>query len=189
MDTITKIARTLNDPNGIYWRYINSQVPMKWREDLQQEMMCILFANQEKLIKAYDEGWMHCLYFNIMEKQWKSGTSPFYKKYKKSNLFIVIPEIPIGVEEYETLVQGTVHLDQEEDLAFKQLREEQNNALNIALSKTHLSWYENELYKLFYLQNRSTRQIATEFEINHVGVWKAIKAIDQKIRNNLPTLN
>lgn len=60
------------------------------REDLKSELFLILMEmKDQKIIKAWKEKWIHYLCVNILKKQWKSSTSPFYKKFKgeKSNDF------------------------------------------------------------------------------------------------------
>lgn len=53
-------------------------------DDLCAEVYLILLEyNEEKIIKAYSEGWILFLIRNILCKQYYSSTSPFFVKYRK----------------------------------------------------------------------------------------------------------
>jgi len=54
------------------------------KEDLKSELFLILMEMPEnKVIGAWEGKWLNYLCVNILTKQWRSGTSPFHKKYKK----------------------------------------------------------------------------------------------------------
>lgn len=54
------------------------------KDDLKTELFIILCEMPDsKIINAYKGKWLNYLCVNIITKQWKSKTSPFYKKYKK----------------------------------------------------------------------------------------------------------
>jgi hypothetical protein len=54
------------------------------KDDLKSELFLILMEMSEtKIILAWEGKWLNYLCVNILTKQWKSGTSPFHKKFKK----------------------------------------------------------------------------------------------------------
>lgn len=54
------------------------------KDDLKTELFIILCEMPDsKIINAYKGKWLNYLCVNIITKQWKSKTSPFYKKYRK----------------------------------------------------------------------------------------------------------
>ena len=68
------------------------------RHDLKSELFIILMEMPEqKIITAWKNHWLNYLCVNILKKQWRSSTSPFYKKYRKDwggeSLFEVIEEL------------------------------------------------------------------------------------------------
>lgn len=176
-DTLTIIAEEFNNKKSTYWEYIKRKVPASLQEDLMQELMLVLFEDQEKLIRGYNEKWLNYYFFNILLKMFYSKTSPFYKKFKKGSM----PDIG---EFEESFVEDKM-TDSNEDLEYKLIKEDQYNKVNDALAKTKFTWYENELYKLYYLQNKTTREIAKEYDIDHVGIWKNIQSLTNKIKVNI----
>jgi len=54
------------------------------RNDLKQELFVILLEMPgSKILDAYSGKWLTYLCVNIITKQWRSTTSPFYKKFRK----------------------------------------------------------------------------------------------------------
>lgn len=53
-------------------------------EELKMELFLILLEMPDhKIINAWKNHWLNYLCINILQKQWKSKTSPFYKKFRK----------------------------------------------------------------------------------------------------------
>jgi hypothetical protein len=72
------------------------------REDLKSELFLILMEMPDvKIVSAWEGKWLNYLCVNILTKQWKSSTSPFYKKFRKEKTneeFIDIIEIEGGID-------------------------------------------------------------------------------------------
>lgn len=55
------------------------------RHDLKSELFLILMEMPDiKIIRAHQGRWLTYLCVNILKKQWRSTTSPFYKKWRKN---------------------------------------------------------------------------------------------------------
>lgn len=55
------------------------------KDDLKSELFLILMEmSDSKIVGAWEGKWLNYLCVNILTKQWRSNTSPFYKKYRKS---------------------------------------------------------------------------------------------------------
>jgi hypothetical protein len=72
------------------------------KEDLKSELFLILMEMPDsKIIGAWKDKWINYLCVNILTKQWRSSTSPFYKKFKKERTneeFIDIIDEEVGVD-------------------------------------------------------------------------------------------
>lgn len=55
-----------------------------WREEMRSELWLWLCEYDiEKLADAYEKKHLNALITRYLQNQWKSRTSPFYKRYKK----------------------------------------------------------------------------------------------------------
>lgn len=85
-------------------------------EDLKSELFLILLEMPEiKIVNAYEGKWLNYLCINIIKKQWSSGTSPFYKKYKKGvgdelSFEIVDDSIPFDIETFDKVMMAIEQL-------------------------------------------------------------------------------
>lgn len=89
------------------------------REELKSELFLILMEMSETKIKAAHTGkWLNYLCVNILTKQWKSSTSPFYKKFKSFKTNELASNIIVDEWEfdYETLDRVLVIVNR--DLSF-----------------------------------------------------------------------
>lgn len=74
-------------------------------DDLEQEIYLILLEyNEEKIIEMYNKKQLKFFIIGIIQRQYHSKTSPFYKKYKKYYTLIdenTINNTEITDEEFE----------------------------------------------------------------------------------------
>jgi hypothetical protein len=76
------------------------------RHDLKAELFLILMEMSEaKIIKAHKDGWLHYLCINILKKQWKSKTSPFFKKFRNNKTNEIVGDVVEDLDffDYELL--------------------------------------------------------------------------------------
>lgn len=82
----------------------NMKVSMLDADDLEQEIYMILLEyNKEKIIELYKNKQLKYFIVGIIQRQYNSKTSPFYKKYKKYYTLVdenVINSVEI-IDEYE----------------------------------------------------------------------------------------
>jgi len=146
-------------------------------DDLKQEFLLILLEEDgDRLKKIYDEGkiWNWC--YVILNNQWNSKTSPFYKKYRKDKMFDYELDwiVDKDVDDYEIKVVERV-----EDI----------------LKGIH--WYDAHIFRLYYFERicdetgelkkpltlRGIEKLHTEkdMKIDHVSVFLSVKKTKKKI--------
>ena len=122
------------------------------REDFNSFIMDILIDNPDKLIKAYEEGWIDFYIWRIIANQYYSTTSPWYRKYLiKENIMIDVPE-----EDIETSV--------DEESVLNQVKE--------ALKRTH--WYNRTLFEMYYFEKLTYQKIQEKTGINYISVRRTV---------------
>lgn len=81
---ITKIINELYDKNIVKDILINMSVIEDDIDDLAQEIFLILLEyNRDKIIDMYNKGQLKFFIVGVVQRQYHSKTSPYYKKYKK----------------------------------------------------------------------------------------------------------
>ena len=60
---------------------------------LQEMLLVILEYPNDKMIEAYNKGQHQFLIKRIINNNWNSSTSPFYKKYRKYNDLEIIDDL------------------------------------------------------------------------------------------------
>lgn len=81
---IVKIIDELEKDNVIRDICTNMRVQLNDIDDLTQEVYLILLEyNRDKIIELYKKKQLKFFIIGILQRQYHSNTSPFYKKYKK----------------------------------------------------------------------------------------------------------
>lgn len=81
---ITKIINELYDKNIVKDILINMSVIEDDIDDLAQEIFLILLEyDRDKIIDMYNKGQLKFFIVGVVQRQYHSKTSPYYKKYKK----------------------------------------------------------------------------------------------------------
>ena len=83
----------------------NMKVNLMDADDLEQEIYMILLEyNKNKIIELYNNKQLRYFIVGIIQRQYNSKTSPFYKKYKKYYSIVdenVINTMEITEEEFD----------------------------------------------------------------------------------------
>jgi hypothetical protein len=101
--------------------------------------------------------------------QVKSNTSPLYKNYKKTLS---------TSEEFDFTaldIKDENDIDEKIDFEFKL------NDLKSKLLKIKISWFEGQMFKLYYEDGLTYRQIEKEWGINFLTAYSAVKRVKEKL--------
>lgn len=81
---LSKILIELEEENVLREMCTNMNVSPNDMDDFVQELYVILLEyNQDKIIELYNKKQLKFFIVGIIQRQYHSKTSPFYKKYKK----------------------------------------------------------------------------------------------------------
>lgn len=81
---ITKILNELENENVVRDICVNMRVSPNDIDDLIQEVYVILLEYKpEKIVDMYEKKQLKYFIVGVLQRQYHSNTSPFYKKYKK----------------------------------------------------------------------------------------------------------
>ena len=120
-----------------------------------------------KVINAYEQGFLRFLFIRIATNNYKSSTSPFYKKYRQND---VTETLNINHQ------IGEHGLDEEYEKKYLKL------IVRIEKQITNLDEYERELLKL-YVRFNDYRKVSIEVGIKYESVRHAIIIAVNKIKS------
>lgn len=173
---VTKILTEVCQKGSIYDQVIDNIItPNFHQKDELLSELAIQFHSQEKnIIKAIDGGYFKYLFIRIVKNQVHSSTSPFHKNCRtQSNNSFDISESFLDLE------------DDDFELNDKLLKEEQQSLLEHTLKQIKTTWFEIEMFNLYYKQNKTYRQIEQELGIDHCLIFLTVKGVKEKIKKQI----
>lgn len=132
------------------------------RDDLRSYLYEILLEKSDKLVKAYQEGWLDFLIWRIIDNQYNSNTSPYRRKIKSyglSELNFDIPDSPA------------------ED------NEPQLTKIEKLITKQH--WFDYTLFKMYFYENLTYKQIEQATNINYLTVRRSVMKVLDNIKKEI----
>jgi DNA-directed RNA polymerase specialized sigma24 family protein len=180
-------------------RLVYNLVPQKDKEDAWGEFILQVAEIKDKckVLEVWNKKnrEFHWFMIRIIMNQFKSNTSHFYRQYRRpdhqrdDNSSTLI-EIANSIGERDTTADGYVmdnienhvtHNDNtEEQLTNKQIMDEVNWYVN-----NKLSWYERELYIMYYEEELSHVKISNITSIPATSIGNTIRIVLSKIQNHL----
>ena len=141
-------------------------------EDLLHETILTLYnADQEKIKIIIEKKQLTFYIVRIMLNQYQSNTSPYHKKYRKQYNEKQLKEFYIYTKEPLTKEK------------MKQLEEQENRLQWIDEKLKHLSWFDVEVFKIYYRENYSLNTMSKATKINRSTLGKSIRFIKNYLKS------
>ena len=140
-------------------------------EDLLHETILALYNSDKEKIKYIIEQKKLTFYIvRIMMNQYHSNTSPYHKKYRKQYNQKQLKEFYIYTKEPLTKEK------------MKQLEEQEDRLQWIEDKLKHLSWFDVEVFKIYYRENYSLNTMSKATKINRSTLGKSIRYIKNYLK-------
>ena len=140
-------------------------------EDLLHETILALYNSDKEKIKYIIEQKKLTFYIvRIMMNQYHSNTSPYHKKYRKQYNQKQLKDFYIYTKEPLTKEK------------IKQLEEQEDRLQWIEDKLKHLSWFDVEVFKIYYRENYSLNTMSKATKINRSTVGKSIRYIKNYLK-------
>ncbi len=165
--------------NSKIWKFLD-KVPVNYKDDFKQHILLQLLEMPiDKLMKAYNEGYLDFMVIKIMGLQYNSVNSYFYQTHKKYNN---LREDNWDEQVIELLLNNLYNNDDEDEkiLEYKKLVEIKLDEIMILLNS--LPPDDVMCFKLYYLQNMTYLKVANRFKISETNVKKRVYNILNQIR-------
>ena len=140
-------------------------------EDLLHETILALYNSDKEKIKYIIEQKKLTFYIvRIMMNQYHSNTSPYHKKYRKQYNQKQLKDFYIYTKEPLTKEK------------MKQLEEQEDRLQWIEDKLKHLSWFDVEVFKIYYRENYSLNTMSKATKINRSTLGKSIRYIKNYLK-------
>ena len=141
-------------------------------EDLLHETILALYnADKEKIKYIIEKKQLTFYIVRIMLNQYQSNTSPYHKKYRKQYNEKQLKEFYIYTKEPLTKEK------------MKQLEEKEDRLQWIEEKLKHLSWFDVEVFKIYYRENYSLNTMSKATKINRSTLGKSIRFIKNYLKS------
>ena len=141
-------------------------------EDLLHETILALYnADQEKIKIIIERKQLTFYIVRIILNQYQSNTSPYHKKYRKQYNEKQLKEFYIYTKEPLTKEK------------MKQLEEQEDRLQWIDEKLKHLSWFDVEVFKIYYREGFSLNKMQKETKINRSTLGKSIRFIKNYLKS------
>lgn len=145
------------------------------KNELISEIAVSFLSNQDKVNQALAGGYFNYYFINTVKNQVKSQTSPFHKNCR------TMPDVELSY--------AMTQENDESDLEYKMLNEKQNDVLNEVLNGCKATWFEHTLFKMYYEDGMTYREIERETGVDHSLVFVTIKRVKERIKKQIDEFN
>lgn len=172
--TINVIIQEVFDEKGQYHQIMENILYSAGKGRYLNELVSVLaeyfLMNEKKIIKTYKSDYFRYWWARVVMNQVNSNTSQFYREN-----FVQINEI------------GDIHIEEEEEneIEEKQKQEEKYLQIEKAMKNLKVNWFDSEIFKLYYKENLSLRQIEKETGIDHCLAYISINKTRNQIKQTL----
>ena len=140
-------------------------------EDLLHETILALYnSDQEKIKYIIEQKKLTFYIVRIMMNQYHSNTSPYHKKYRKQYNQKQLKDFYIYTKEPLTKEK------------MKKLQDQENRLQWIEEKLKHLSWFDVEVFKIYYRENYSLNTMSKATKINRSTLGKSIRYIKNYLK-------
>jgi len=165
MKGINEIIEEIYYEKGEYMKIVIKYSYEKRYEILSE--LCLSFLERAKAIEAiYTAGYFLYYFSNVVKYQVKSSTSSFHKNCR-----------------IKEQISADSMIDIIDDNEIRQ--EDKINIISDALSSVKTSYFDAQMFKHYYFDNMTYRQIEAEFGVDHCLVYHSIKKTLKKIKKQI----
>lgn len=170
--TIENILREVYTKGSIYDEIVDNILYPKLDQkgELLSEISLYYLENKEKIERVYEEGYFKYYFINTVKNQVRSKTSSFHKNIRITN--------DIDISDISDIIDDS-------DIENKIIFEEKWDVVCNLKNNSGLTWFESQMLREYYDNNKTYRKIEEEYGLDHVLVFKTVKKGITKIQKNL----
>jgi len=171
---MNEIFRYIENSSNIQ-KTIRGAIEPRLYDDFKSEVYLVLLElKDDKLITAYNEGWIDFLVFRIVTNT-KGSNSRFHKEFRKFGLRqAIVTEIDNDCLQY---LQSTSDI--------KYIKEKEEILIQMQLILTNLSYLDKLLFMKYYFDGIDMKTMSKELGYNYTTVRKSVKRTFDYLKNKL----
>lgn len=175
--TITTILELICEKGSDFDEIINNIIAPNYHQknELISELAISFYGNEKSVLNSIQNNYFKYFFIRSVKNQIHSSTSSFHKNCRMS----------IGSD----LNDNFDPIDDSFDYNRKVLIEERFEAVQEAITKVKVTFFESEIFKMYYYKNYTYRQIEKECNIDHVLAFITIRKVVEKIKKQISKNN
>ena len=175
MNKINALLIEIATEGSEYDQIIDTMIAPNYHQknELISEIAISFLGNQSSVNKAVTGNYFKYYFINVVRNQVHSSTSSFHKNVRMTTAGAVTSVTDIDI------------IDQEDDLEYKLLNELQNDLLNKTLDEVKVSWFEKEIFDLYYVSGKTYREIEFETGVDHCLAWVTVDKVKRRIKKQI----
>jgi predicted small metal-binding protein len=164
---IRQILEEIATEGSIYDDILNNILHpnLHLKAELLSELAISFLENETKVNEVIKNNYFLYYFIRAAKNNVASNTSPFHKNVRiKDNMFI-----------------DNIEVEDKNDIELKMEKEEKYKLIDrnyIKIPKTH---FQDILWTQYFVQGKTHREIAKEFQISHCLSWHEIKKIKEEL--------
>lgn len=172
---IENLIKEIEDPKSIYYEAVDNiltyNVSKEMRYCLMSEVyLAILEKGEEEINIMLEAGWFKYWFIRVLMNQVKSSSSPYYKNCIKTIA-------SVELEPYMEYKYNNIY-DYNDTEYFDDMKESVKNARDLI----KCNWFDAEVFRMYYDEKMSFRDIERETGIDHVLAWNSINKNKKKLK-------
>jgi RNA polymerase sigma factor (sigma-70 family) len=174
--TFDELMIDMATPGGFYYSIIdNITGNKKHTRGLISEIALSYLERRDHITRKLKEKDFRYYFIKTVTNQYKSKTSSFYKNMIKTHSDLDLYDRIEVIDDTEELEQKI-----KEEVRLKWL----DNVID-GKSDIKMTWFENQMFRLYYLEGMTYRAIQQEWGINFLIVYNTVKELKEKIKKEL----
>ncbi|CAA6810305.1 MAG: Unknown protein [uncultured Sulfurovum sp.] len=182
MDNLDKALTEMVTPNTILYDAINKNLGsynLHKRDELISEIAISLCSNRKKINKIIEKKEFLYYFLMILRNQIKSSTSSFHKNCRET----ITSNFNVVDKSFET-----IDVSNEDEIEYNQMVEGKRELVKIARESVKVSWFDAEIFKLYFDEGMTYREIEGECGIDHCLAWHSVKSTKKKLIKRIKNL-
>ncbi len=180
---ITEIINLIVVKGSLYDQIIDTIISPNHhlKNDLLSELTLQFHKNEKGVIKAIDGGYFNYFFIRAVKNQVHSSTSSFYyncvKKINEHNIDI-----------FDFVSKNKFDIEQDDIDLFeleKDTKMMQSQIIKDAKRQIKTTWFELEMFNIYYQQQKSFRELEREYGIDHCLIFQAVAKVRELIQNHI----
>ena len=180
--TVTTILQEICRKGSEFDQIIDNIIAPNYKQKpgLISELALSFYSNEESITQAIRKNYFKYFFIRIIKNQVHSSTSPFHKNCRMT----IVDHLSCSDSDLLN------EIDDDSDINKKLEIEEKIDVIEEALNNTtNVTYFEAELFKLYFFKDYTYRQIEKECDIDHVLAWLTVKKVLNKVKKQIKRKN